>query len=319
MVRTLLAAACAAALAAPALSQAGFAQVAETSRTVVLKERLISQDAVVTLSDLFDNAGAAGEAVLARAGAPGEPVSLEPAFIQREAARHGLTWANAGGVARITVERAARTVTPDALAAIVEETLFMDTGEAHEVTLSAAAQTLAAPADSLGQPRLISFDHDARSGLFRAEMAAWPEGPARMISGRAVPVVDVPVLVRPLARGDVIRESDIEWTRLASDRVRADMLTRTEAMVGQAARRSLREGAPLRAMDVEAPVMIARGDTVALVYRSGPLILTARARALQDAAEGELARFVNLQSNRTIEAIADAPGRARIAGSSYTH
>ncbi len=316
MVRILYAAVCAAALAAPVLAETSDAQ---TSRTVVLKERLVSQDAVVTLSDLFDNAGEAGEAMLARAGAPGEPVSLEPAYIQREAARHGLTWANAGGVARITVERAARTVTPEALAAIVEETLFMDTGETHEVTLSAAAQTLAAPVDSLGQPRLISFDHDARSGLFRAEMAAWPEGPARMISGRAVQVVDVPVLVRPLARGEVIGESDIEWTRLASDRVRADMLTRTEAMVGQAARRSLREGAPLRAMDVEAPVMIARGETVALVYRSGPLILTARARALQDAAEGELVRFVNLQSNRTIEAIADAPGRARIAGPTYTH
>jgi len=316
MVRILFAAVCAAALAAPALADT---LPGESPRMVVLKERLISQDAVVTLSDLFDNAGEAGQTMLARAGAPGEPISLEPAYIQREAARHGLTWANAGGVARITVERAARMVSADALVAIVEETLFMDTGEAHQVTLSAAAQTLAAPVDSLGQPRLISFDHDVRSGLFRAEMAAWPEGPGRMISGRAVPVVDVPVLVRSLARGDVISQADIEWTRLAADRVRPDMLTRVEAMIGQAARRTLREGAPLRAMDIEAPVLIARGETVALVYRSGPLILTARARALQNAAEGELARFVNLQSNRTIEAIADAPGRARVVSADFTH
>lgn len=313
MVRTLFTAA---ALAASALCAPA---PAEETRTVVLKERLVSQDGVVTLSDLFDGAGEAGGAVLARAGAPGEPVSLDPAFVRREAARHGLSWANAGGVARLTVERAARTVGPEALAAIIEETLFMESGDAHEVTLSAATQSLSAPVDAVGAPRLASFEHDPRSGLFRAEMAAWPEGPVTRVSGRAVRVIDVPVLARPVARGSVIAERDLTWTQLPADRVRADMLTDVSMMVGQAARRSLREGVPMRAIDLQAPVLIARGETVALVYRAGPLVLTARARALQDAAEGELARFVNLQSNRTIEAIADAPGRARVAGSAYTH
>ena len=311
MVRLLLAILSAAALTTPVLS--------EETRTVVLKERLVSQDAVVTLSDLFDGAGEAGAAVLARAGAPGEPVSLEPGFVQREAARHGLSWANAGGVPRVTVERAARVVSPDALAAIIEEALFMDSGDTHQVSLSAATQTLAAPVDSIGAPRLASIDHDPRSGLFRAEVAAWPDGPVHRIAGRAVPVVDIPVLARPVARGEVVAEADLTWTRLPADRVRADMITDIAAMAGQAARRALREGAPLRAMDLEAPVLITRGETVSLVYRAGPLVLTARARALQDGAEGELVRFVNLQSNRTIEAIADAPGRARVAGPAYTH
>ncbi|MEQ8405120.1 MAG: flagellar basal body P-ring formation chaperone FlgA [Oceanicaulis sp.] len=315
MVRFMLAAASAAALGAALVAPAP----AEEPRTVVLKERLVSDDAIVTLSDLFDGAGTAGDQVLARAAAPGERISLEPAFVQREAARLGLSWANAGGVARVTVERAARSVDASALAAIVEETLFMETGETHEVSLSAATQTLFAPADALGAPRLVSIDHDARSGLFRAEMAAWPEGPVQRVSGRAVPVVDVPVLAASLARGEVITEDDLSWARLPADRVRADMLVDLSAMVGQAARRTLREGAPLRAMDIEAPVLIGRGETVSLVYRSGPLVLTARARALQDAAEGELARFVNLQSNRTIEAVADAPGRARVPGPAYTH
>jgi flagella basal body P-ring formation protein FlgA len=311
MVRLLLAILSAAALTTPAHS--------EETRTVVLKERLVSQDAVVTLSDLFDGAGEAGAAVLARAGAPGEAVSLEPGFVQREAARNGLSWANAGGVPRVTVERAARVVSPDALAAIIEEALFMDSGDTHQVSLSAATQTLAAPVDSIGAPRLASIDHDPRSGLFRAEVAAWPDGPVHRIAGRAVPVVDIPVLARPVARGEVVAEADLTWTRLPADRVRADMITDIAAMAGQAARRALREGAPLRAMDLEAPVLITRGETVSLVYRAGPLVLTARARALQDGAEGELVRFVNLQSNRTIEAIADAPGRARVAGSAYTH
>jgi flagella basal body P-ring formation protein FlgA len=268
---------------------------------------------------LFDGAGEAGSAVLARAGAPGEAISLEPGFVRREAARHGLSWANAGGLPRVTVERASRKVGAKALAAIIEETLFMETGESHQVTLSAATGALAAPADAIGAPRLASLDHDPRSGLFRAEMAAWPGGPLRRVSGRAVRVVDVPVLARSVARGELISQDALTWVQLPADLVRNDTLVDPAAMTGQAARRSLREGAPLRAMDLEAPVLISRGETVALVYRAGPLVLTARARALQDAAEGELARFVNLQSNRTIEAIADAPGRARVASPGYTN
>jgi flagella basal body P-ring formation protein FlgA len=42
------------------------------------------------------------------------------------------------------------------------------------------------------------------------------------------------------------------------------------------------------------------------------MTLTARARALENAGADEIARFVNLQSNRTVEAMVEGPGRARV-------
>jgi flagella basal body P-ring formation protein FlgA len=285
----------------------------------VLKERLVASGPAITLGDLFENAGDAADTAVARAPAPGQRLSIDPVHVQTVAARAGLDWANAGGTLRVTVERAARTVSASEIEAMIEEMLFVETGASHTVSLSSHAAELAAPAGSLGGPEIASFDHDARSGLFRAEIAAWPGGAPQIISGRAEAVVDLPVLTRPIARGEVITAADVEWIQLAEGRVRAEHLSSEAALVGMAARRSLRPGAPLREFDLEAPSIIERGEIVSLIFQSGALTLAARARAMESGAQGDLIRFVNLQSNRTVEAVAEGPGRARVGGSSYTH
>ncbi len=309
MIRTALAALLL--TAAPAL--------AEETRTAILAERLVADGPVITLGDVFEDAGEASDVVLARAPAPGQRLSLDPGFVREAAAREGLAWANAGNVLRITVERAAREVTAQEIAGLLQDALFVETGQVHAVRLSNQRQGLFAPMEALGGPELIRLDHNAGSGLFRAEVAAWPGGDAVQVSGRAETVADVPVLARALSVGEVIRAGDISWLQLPTSRVNAQILTDAGALIGQAARRPLRADTPLRAFDVEAPSVIRRGDIVSLVFQSGPLTLAARARALDDAAAGETIRFVNLQSNRTVEAVADGPGRARVTRSAYTH
>ncbi|MCP2678428.1 flagellar basal body P-ring formation chaperone FlgA [Maricaulaceae bacterium NA33B04] len=298
--------------------------VADTSdvtqtRTVILAERLVADGPIITLGDLFDNAGEAAGVDIARAPAPGAQISLDPAYVREAAAREGLVWANASGVLRVTVEREARQVSAAEIASLLEESLFVETGQAHAVRLSNSRLSLAAPMDSFGGPELISFYHDAGSGMIRAEIAAYPGGEPVRISGRAEQVVDVPVLGRAVAIGTVITAGDIDWVQLPANRVNAQVLLDPEGLIGMAARRPLRADTPLRGFDVEAPSIIERGEIVNLIFQSGPLTLSARARAMEDGAAGELIRFVNLQSNRTVEAVADAPGRARVTGPAYTH
>lgn len=60
------------------------------------------------------------------------------------------------------------------------------------------------------------------------------------------------------------------------------------------------------------PAAVRRNEVVTLTFESAGLRLTTRARATQDAAVGEHARLVNLQSNRTIDAIITAPGAATV-------
>ena len=288
-------------------------------QNLILKTNPVSQNDVITLSDLFDLDGQAGEVAVARAPAPGERVALDPGFVREIASEAGFNWANASGLLRVYVTRASRTIADADIQSLIAETLFMDTGKVHDVALSGSRQTLAAPTDALGGPVLISLDHDTRTGLFRAEISAWPDGPPKRIGGRAVGVVDVPVLTRPIQRGDLVSANDIEWSRIPGNEIRPGTLMTAETVIGMAARRALRPAVALRETDFEAPLMIERGQITVLTYRAGALVLTAQARALQNAAEGERARFVNLQSNRTVEAIAIAPGRASVTRPGFTH
>lgn len=300
--RLLIALLLAAVPAAPALG--------EDARTVILREHPASDDHIVTLSDLFE--GVEDETQIARAPAPGQALSLDPEYVRREAARAGYRWANAGDLQRVSVTRGSRTIEAAEIAALLQEALYFDTGRSHDVSLSNRALTLHAPLDSQGSPEIVSFESDPRAGLFRAQIAPYPGGEPVLVTGRAQGVVEIPVLTRPLARGEVIAADDINWIRLPADRVRADAILDADGLIGQAAKRSLRAGEALRGYDLAAPTVIARGETVDLVYQVGALTLTARARALEDAGAGQLARFVNLQSNRTVEARADGPGLARV-------
>lgn len=302
--RFLTACVLAAAIAAPAFGQ--------ETRTVILREHPSSTDHIVTLADLFE--GVDDETQIARAPAPGQALSLDPDYVRREASRAGYRWANAGGLQRVSVARESRAVEAAEITALLQEALYFDTGRSHDVSLSNRALTLHAPLDSAGGPEIVSFESDTRAGLFRAQIAPYPGGEPVLVTGRAQGVVEVPVLARPAARGEVIAASDIDWVRLPADRVRADAILDADALVGQEAKRALRAGEALRGYDLSAPVLIARGETVDLVYQIGALTLTARARALEDAGQDQLVRFVNLQSNRTVEARASAPGLARVGG-----
>ncbi len=288
---------------------------ADGSQSVLLRERIVVEGSTVTLGDLFE--GVEGEAAhvrLARAPQPGARNFLDPAWVRREAARHGLEWANAIGIERVTIERASQTISASEIASMIAGQLYIETGRTHEVTLANRMMTLHAPAGAAGGLQLVRLDLENRSGPFRAEILTHEGGDPVAVTGRADPLIDVPVLARPVARGEVIEAGDIEWVSLRADRVRADAVMNETTLIGQEARRALRAGEALRSYDLRAPAAVSRGETVALVFQSGPLTLTARARALENAALGQNARFVNLQSNRTVEAVVEAPGRARVSG-----
>lgn len=72
---------------------------------VVLKSEVLDGDGMVTLSDLFDGAGPAGQ--VAVAAKPGASTVLDAGAVQMAARRAGLDWANAEGVRRIVVRAGA--------------------------------------------------------------------------------------------------------------------------------------------------------------------------------------------------------------------
>lgn len=60
-----------------------------------------------------------------------------------------------------------------------------------------------------------------------------------------------------------------------------------------------------------ADAAVRRGESVTLQYAAPGVSLSMRARALEDGAVGDNIRFLNVTSNRTIEAVVTGPGSAR--------
>jgi flagella basal body P-ring formation protein FlgA len=73
--------------------------------------------------------------------------------------------------------------------------------------------------------------------------------------------------------------------------------------------------APLGAAENKARAerVVRRGETVTLRVRQGALTISTPARALGDAAAGDRVRVVVTATRRTVEAVAEAPGFARLA------
>lgn len=93
--RSLLILAAALLVAGPALA----------GQPVTLKADTVDDDGMVTLGDLFDGAGAAGQVRVA--ARPGNGVVLDALAVQAIARRSGLDWANAEGIRRIVVRSGA--------------------------------------------------------------------------------------------------------------------------------------------------------------------------------------------------------------------
>ena len=118
---------------------------------------------------------------------------------------------------------------------------------------------------------------------------------------------EVLVWARNINTGEIVSAEDLTWGRAVSP---ADAVGDPDAVIGLAARRPLRANAAAASRDVSAPVVIRRGETVQVAWRSGGLTLRLQATAQGAAAVGEPLRVLNPSSRRTFDVVATGPGQA---------
>ncbi|MEM8800095.1 MAG: flagellar basal body P-ring formation chaperone FlgA [Pseudomonadota bacterium] len=118
--------------------------------------------------------------------------------------------------------------------------------------------------------------------------------------------VSLPALKVQKLRGEVITEDDLGWVQVPAYRSNTNVLRSKDRLIGMAAKRPIKPGAPIRSLDLEKPRLVKKGDLVTLVYKSGRLSLTARGKAMEAGARNETIRVLNVTSRRIFE--------ARIAG-----
>lgn len=275
---------------------------------------------IVTVGDLFADAGdVAGEPVF-YAPDPGQSVEIGPNFLHRVALGFNLDWQPGAGIARVIVSRAATPVGTDALAPVVMAAIAERIGagfdaERTQIDFDSGITTQFLPVGVELAMAARDLSYDPRSQRFSMVIdiaAGTPHAASVRASGRLHSVVLAPVLVRAVSRDELIGPADVQWMEIEADRLSATVILDADNLIGFVARRALSPNQPVAEADVLAPLAVRRGETVTMVLQTGALTLTAQGQALQDGSTGDVIRVVNVQSSRTIEATVEAQGVVRV-------
>lgn len=184
-------------------------------------------------------------------------------------------------------------------------------GAPVEISFHGSGNEIEVPAASSGILKVDNFSFDNRSGRFFAVVGV-SGGDLIKVSGRAQSVEAIPVLKSRINAGQTIDRNDIEWMRVPSGRYGAGYIDRIEDLLGQAPRRALAAGAPVRSADVSKPAAITKNALVTMVAQGPGMTITTTGRALEAGSVGDVIPVMNVQSKKTVQATVIAANQVQV-------
>ncbi len=273
---------------------------------------------VIRIGDLFAGAGAAAQDTVAAAPALGQHVTYKAAWLAAVAREHHLSWTPGSDFDQVGVERANRAINADTIAArLIGEIVTGPDSLNADIQLDNPGLRFVVPAEASDAIAVDGLNLDTRSGRFSAFVTA-PAGATdaqrQRVTGRVIYKVELSVPNRAVQMGEILRASDIESIKLPRDRVAADSIVDASQLVGKSARHVLRAEQPVRLGDVQAPVLVHKGDIVEIDISTETMQLSAQGKAMDDGALGTAIRVANTKSNRVIDATVTGSNRVTVGG-----
>lgn len=290
--------------------------LAQAGEPLVLREQVEVFGDIVTLGDLFENAGDESSVAVFRSPELGTNGVVAARRVAAAASQHGKQWPNPGGIRKVVVTRPGRLVTLDEIREVLSKHFVRD-DEKWSVTFGRNAQPFHIDERITGPITIKRAHLQSTSGAFRAvvtvENAPHPIKD-KTFTGRAFPSVEAIVPTRVIERGAALTKDDVQVVELPRSRVSSSAIEDVEAAVGMAARQRLVMGRPIRRNDLEHPKLVTRNSIVTITYQVPGMVLKAKGRALADASRGQAVQVVNLQSKRTVEAEVTGTATVSVTG-----
>jgi flagella basal body P-ring formation protein FlgA len=273
---------------------------------------------VVRIGDLVENAGPVADVPIFRSPDLGTTGAVSTDRIVEAIRPHQLIGIDTRGLAQVTVTRASRAITPDEISARIAKALAgqFGFGDVHNIQLNfdREIRTLQVEPDATGELQVLSLSYDPRSTRFDVSLglpsSVEMRRQATHYTGTAIATVDALAVNHPIERGHVLKASDIVVLRRPKSDTTA--LTDMSTVVGLAARRALQPNQSLNANDLMKPEIVARNDTVTLVYQVPGVTLTLRGQAQEAGALGDTISVLNVESKRVVQAVVSGPDRVTV-------
>lgn len=274
-----------------------------------LKSESVITGEYIRLGDVFDGVKNA-DYILGPAPAPGKDMILNARTLYKIASALNVEWQPASSAEQLVLKREASVIPLTAITNKLEGKLAEDgvdgkfsityTNQPSDIILSGGSKTTM---------EVTALSRDAQSDTFNAIIvapsAADPQ--KRMtVSGRIERMISVPVLANTLRNGDIIGTRDIDWIDVPQNRIANGTLLDEADLINMTPRRTVNSGKPIIGNELESPKMVDRGDSITLVFETGPLVLTAKGKSLQAGAVGDTVRVSNTDSNKNLSGIVTA-------------
>lgn len=288
------------------------------AQTPALRASVTVTGDVVRIGDLIDNAGAVAEVPIFRSPDLGTRGAVATDRIVEAIRPHQLIDIDTRGLNEVIVTRASRTIAAQEIAARVSHALsgHFGLGEARNVSVyfDRDIRDLQVEPDATGDLQVLGLTYDPRTTRFDVTFdlpssTALHRQPAHY-TGTALETIPAVTVQHPVEQGEVLKETDLAVVRRPKSE--GGVITDMSAAVGFAARHQLRPDQPLHTADLMKPEIVARNDTVTIVYQAPGLVLTLRGQAQGAGALGDTIGVLNIDSKRIVQGVISAPGRVTV-------
>ncbi|MAI63186.1 MAG: flagella basal body P-ring formation protein FlgA [Micavibrio sp. TMED27] len=296
-----------------AVTTLGFATLLPTSSHALdLRHHSVVTDQNIKLGDIFSGLTGSSlehkaERVLGVAPRPGDQMVLNARTLMRIAIALDLPWRPVSAADQVVLSRAATVIDDATVKDAIKQSLYEAGLDGNfDLVIPHQINEIILPHQYPRTLEVINIDYHPERGHFEAEIAApSASNPVQkqVIFGSIEKMIRVPTLRTNFRNGTIIGIRDIDMIEIPQSRVRHNVILDPKELVGMTPRRVIFEDKPIKIEDIEAPRIVKRGENVTMVFKEGPLVLTAQGKALEFGAKGDAIRVTNLTSSRTVEAI----------------
>ncbi len=290
--------------------------VVSLANAASLKSVSIVESDVLKVSDIFDGVTHNANYVIGAAPLPGEDMTLNARTLYRIAKALDLSWSPLSSREQITIRREATIISYDDIESTLKQKISEKGVHGHyALELNNGKPSFVIPASFDATVEVTQFQYDMQKDVFSATLVAPSrDNPIKKMTvrGSVERLVSVPVLRSNLQNGDVITKNDIDFINVPQEKLQHDVIMNEEQLIGLTPRRIAHAGKFILNGTLHRPQIVARGEPIVIAFTQGALTLTAKGRALQDGAKGDLIRVKNMDSSRTVDAIVTAANQVAV-------
>jgi flagellar basal body P-ring formation protein FlgA len=270
---------------------------------------------VVTVGDMFDDAGELSGTAIFRAPAPGTTGVVALADIESAARQIGLTDFDATGLSNVRVIRSSTLIDAAALDRLIqnklESTGALPQGATAAITFDLADIAINA-ADVPKPASVLTLRYIAGAPSFAARFGIAGIDQPIDLTGTITPMIDAPRLVANTPAGTVLDQSDFTMASVPLATAQAGGYADMSQLIGKQLLRQIHSGVILRPADVGDPIVVGRNGPVTVLFHAGAMTLTVKGLAMTNASAGQPVDVLNSVTKKILHGIAQPDGTVSI-------